>query len=196
MGSGSSRGKKVAPACVTEVNVTKTGANVASTKQDRSPFKPLRNHSVWRKVPARAQPDCHSQGRDSDFSGEDLSIDGELERDLEVSEDIEKASVKRTCPKKSFIRSKTYGLCHFGQEDAGEEVSPPDPRLQESGGAEGPRVSHGGSKDVNKRDNSAAHLKRLTPACSTQTDVRAFIFVLVDMILVCIHCALIHLSYF
>ncbi|XP_034432804.1 uncharacterized protein LOC117756412 [Hippoglossus hippoglossus] len=167
MGSGPSRGKKVAPACISEVNVTKTTAGVPSPKQDSRIFKPLKIHAVLRNARNRAQPDCHSQGPDSDFSGEDEDIDAELDTVLADYEERERITAKKQPPKKTFMKSKTYGLCHLGREDTEDEVSAA-PRLSASGGAEEPRVPRGGSEDVNKRSNDAfTHLKKPT-VCTSQ----------------------------
>ena len=158
MGSGTSRGKRVAPACVTEV--TKTSVGVTSVpKPDRRPFK---IHALLRNARNRAQPDCHSEGHDSDFSREDEDIDGELDTVLADYEERGRESVKNNPPKKTVIKSKTYGLCHFSRED--EE----DP--------EEPRGSHGGSRHVNKTSKDAfTHSKKHTPACHSQHSVRIFI---------------------
>ncbi|XP_019953398.1 uncharacterized protein [Paralichthys olivaceus] len=167
MGSGPSRGKKVAPACMSEVNVTKTTAGVPSPKQDSRIFKPLKIHAVLRNARNSAQPDCHSQGPDSDFSGEDDDIDAELDTVLADYEERETIPVKKQPPKKTFMKSKTYGLCHFGREDTEDEVSAA-PRLSASGRDEEPRGSRGGSEDVNKRSNDAfTHLKHHT-VCTSQ----------------------------
>lgn len=170
MGSGTSRGKKVAPACVSEVNVTKTAVGT-SPKQDSRPFKPLKIHAILRNARNRAQPDCHSEGHDSDFSREDDDIDGELDTVLADYEERGRASVKKNPPKKTVVRSKTYGLCHFSQEDDEDLSSAPRPRAVE------PRGSHGGSRDVNKRSNDAfTHFKKHTPACPSQHSVSTFTF--------------------
>ncbi|XP_022606372.1 uncharacterized protein LOC111225648 [Seriola dumerili] len=162
MGSGPSK-KKVAPACVSEVNVTKTTAGVTSPKQDSHPFKPLKIHATLRNARNRARPDCHSEGHDSDFSGEDDDVDGELDTVLKDYEELERLSVKKNITKKSFMKAKTYGLCHFSREDTEDDVSSA-PRSRASGRAEEPRGSHGGSRDVNKRSNDAfTHLKNHTP---------------------------------
>ncbi|XP_068573938.1 uncharacterized protein [Cebidichthys violaceus] len=154
MGSGTSRGKKVAPACVSEVNVTQTTAGVAYPKQDSRPFKPLKIHAILRN---RAQPDCHSEGHDSDFSREDDDIDEEMDTFLTDCKVRGRATAKTNHPKKTVIRSKTYGLCHFSQEDDEDLSSAPRSRAEE------PRGSHGGSRDVNKRSGDA-----FTPACHSQ----------------------------
>lgn len=173
MGSGTSRGKKVAPECVSEVNVTKTVVGT-SPKQDSRPFKPLKIHAILRNARNRAQPDCHSEGHDSDFSREDDDIDGELDTVLADYEERGRASVKKNPPKKTVVRSKTYGLCHFSQEDDEDLSSAPRPRAVE------PRGSHRGSRDVNKRSNDAfTHFKKHTSACPSQHSVRTFIFFII-----------------
>ncbi|XP_045918446.1 uncharacterized protein LOC123978886 [Micropterus dolomieu] len=158
MGSGTSRGKKVAPVCVSEVNVTKTAAGT-SPEQDSSPFKPLKIHAILRNARNRAQPDCHSEGHDSDFSREDDDIDGELDTVLADYEERGRVSVKKHPPKKTDIRSKTYGLCNFSKDDD-EDLS---------SRAEEPRGSHDVSRDVNKRGNDAfTQFKKHTHACPSQ----------------------------
>ncbi|XP_029317254.1 uncharacterized protein LOC115027863 [Cottoperca gobio] len=157
MGSGTSRGKKVAPACVSDVNATKTAAGVTSPKQDSRPFKPLKSHAILRNARNRAQPECHSEGHDSDFSREDDDIDGEMDTVLADYEERGRSSVKTNPPKKTAIRSKTYGLCHFSQEDDKDFSS------------EEPRGSQCGSGDVNKRSSDAfTHFKKQTPAYPSQ----------------------------
>ncbi|XP_041668121.1 uncharacterized protein LOC121525957 [Cheilinus undulatus] len=164
MGSGTSRGKRVAPACVSEVNVVKT--NATSPKQDNSAFKPLKIHAILRNARNRAHPDSHSEGHDSDFSREEDDIDAELDTVLADYEERDRASAKKNPPKKAVIRSKTYGLCHFSQED--EEELRPAPRPRASGGDE-PRGSRGESRDVNKRSNDAfTPCRKNTPASPTQ----------------------------
>ncbi len=164
MGSGTSRGKKVAPACVSEVTVAKTAAG-ASPKQNLRPFKPLKIHAILRNARNRAQPDCHSEGHDSDFSREDDDIDAELDTVLADYEERGEAAEEKTPPKKTVIRSKTYGLCHLCQDLSAEE----------------PRGSSGGSRVLNNRSNDAfTHVKKHTPASPIQHNVRAFISLLLD----------------
>lgn len=171
MGSGTSRGKRVAPADVSEVIVAKKA--VPAPKQDTHAFKPLKIHAILRNARNRAQPDSHSEGHDSDFSREDENIDAELDTVLAEYEERERASVKKSPPKKAVIRSKTYGLCHFGQED--EEDFSSAPRPLESGGDTGPRGSHGGSVDVNKRSNDAfTHFTKHPPASPSLKNVSTF----------------------
>ncbi|XP_040056381.1 uncharacterized protein LOC120833384 isoform X2 [Gasterosteus aculeatus] len=130
MGSGTSRGKRVTPACVSEVNVTKTTVGVTPSVQERRSFKPLEVGAILRNARNRAQPDRHSDGHDSDFSGED---DGGMDTFLTDREDRERSAVKTNHAKKTVIRSKTYGLCHRGEEE--EEVSSaPRLRTEEASG--------------------------------------------------------------
>lgn len=171
MGSGTSRGKKVAPACVSEVNVTKTAAGVTSPKQQSRAFK---IHTILRNARNRAPPDCHSEGHDSEFSGEDDDIDGEmLDTVMAEYEERERTSVKKHPSKKTFIRSKTYGLCHFSREEADDDLSSAPP-LKETGTDEETRGgSHGGPRDVNKRSNDAfTHFRKHTPPDPGQHNVR------------------------
>lgn len=111
MGSGTSRGKKVAPACVGQVTSIK-----ASCKPVKRPLQPPKIHAILRNARKCAQRDRHREGHDSGSSGEDN--DGE--RDA-VPERRGWVSEKTIPAKKS---SKTYGLCHArreGEEDSGPE---------------------------------------------------------------------------
>lgn len=154
MGSGASRGKRVAP--VTEVSVAKT----ASRKSINCPFKPPKIHAILRNARNRTQPRRHSEGRDSDFSREDDGIDGDMDTAVADEQEQSWASAKRNPPKRNAFRSKTYGLCRSGQED-------------EESGSEEPR----GSRDVNKGDSDASrHFKKQTAAPSSQLRVRIFLF--------------------
>ncbi|KAM3595136.1 uncharacterized protein V6R79_018753 [Siganus canaliculatus] len=160
MGSGTSRGKKVAPACVSEVNVTKKAVGKSSSKQNHHPFRPLKIHAVLRNARHRAQPGCHSEGQDSDLSREDDDIDTEL--DTVVADYNDRVSAKKTVPKKTVIRSKTYGLCHGGQEDE-EDFSSEEPR---------------GGGVVNKRSNDAfIHVQKQKPASNVQGNLSSQGFV-------------------
>lgn len=114
MGSGTSRGKKVAPACVDQVTSIETSSK---------PLQATKIHAILRSARSNcAPPDRLSEGRDSGSSGED--DDGE--RDA-VPERQEWVSARKVTSRKS---SKTYGLCHSrrdGEEDSGPE-EPPAPR--------------------------------------------------------------------
>ncbi|XP_076013918.1 uncharacterized protein LOC143006380 [Genypterus blacodes] len=153
MGSGTSRGKKVAPACVSEVSLSKAAASssssssrVASSKRDNRAFKPLHIHAILRNARNRAQPDCHSEGHDSELSAEDEDMDRGLDTVLTDYEERERSNESKTHPKRFFVRSKTYGLCHLRRGDAEE-----------------PRG------DVNKMSDAAFnHLDKHTPPCTSQ----------------------------
>lgn len=117
MGSGTSRGKKVAPARVDQVTSFKT-----SSKPLDRPLQAPKIHAVLRNARGNcAPPDRRSEGRDSGSSGED--DDGG--RDA-VPERREWVSARKVTARKS---SKTYGLCHSrrDEEDSGPE-EPPAPR--------------------------------------------------------------------
>lgn len=161
MGSGTSRGKKVAPACVSEVNAAKA----ASPKRDGGrAFEPLQIHALLRTARnAGAQPDRHSEGNDSDLSREEEEdADQELDTVLADYEERGRASAKRDPPKKTAVRSKTYGLCHLRREE--DEDSTPR-----------------GSRGVNKRSDEAfTHFQKHTPACPSQHSVRDCITLMFD----------------
>uniref|UniRef100_A0A1A8CZ01 Uncharacterized protein n=1 Tax=Nothobranchius kadleci TaxID=1051664 RepID=A0A1A8CZ01_NOTKA len=146
MGSGASRGKKVAP-CVT--NVTNTGPGVASSKLDRGPFKNIKTRTALRNARSREHPDSFTKRHGSDFSGDE---DGAVLADEENRNGF---FVKISPPKRTFLRSKTYGLCHFSQEDSEDAIG-------SSKRSEEPRPA--ASKDVNKR-------RQHTPGASTQQDM-------------------------
>ncbi|MEQ2249169.1 hypothetical protein ILYODFUR_026606 [Ilyodon furcidens] len=134
MGSGTSRGKKVAPACVSEVTRA-GGAGLHPSQQARGPFN-------QRKVQGR-----HSEGPHSECSGED---DDTLRGD--------NTDGRGASPRRTFIWSKTRGLCPFSREDTEDETSS-SPQLDE------PRVPRRGQQDVNKRSNCVfTHRKPHTPA--------------------------------
>lgn len=132
MGSGTSRGKKVAPACVREVRMSKAGgAGVHPSQEARGP---LSQHKV--------QPESHSEGPHSD-------------------DDTDGPSVRKTSPRRTFIRSKTYGLCPFSGGDTEDEASC------------SPRVPRSVPRDQNKRSDCVfTPRKQQTPADFTQRHVR------------------------
>ncbi|XP_035466808.2 cystin-1 [Scophthalmus maximus] len=139
MGSGPSRGKKVAPARASEGTVAGAAAGVTSAERDSRPLRPPQG---------RAQPDRHSEGPDSDLSGEDDDDADGGGGGVVGGPDAVLAgglSAERPPAKKSFVKSKTYGLCHLGRADAEDEGSR----------AEEPRGPRGASEDVNKRRNDA-----------------------------------------
>ncbi|XP_056152363.1 uncharacterized protein LOC130126763 [Lampris incognitus] len=172
MGSSTSRGKKIAPACVTEVNGCGRDANAGSPKRDTRSLKPLTTPKFTKDAdadaPSRALSDCHSQGRDSDFSVEEEEeedddhgdVEGELDRVVSDCVEYDDRDTKRTpkTPKKSFIRSKTFGLCHLKRVHTDNGLNS-TPRLQTSMKAE-----EACGVDVNrKNDDELGHSRKLTP---------------------------------
>ncbi|XP_077477570.1 uncharacterized protein LOC144090125 [Stigmatopora argus] len=151
MGSGTSRGTRVAPA---GLGAEAKPAKKASSSAKRDAFDALRSLAS-----RRAPVDCHSAGNDSDLSG-----DEDEDADTEIADDEEgRAAVRRRCKKnpapskKVFTRSRTYGLCHFSR---GEEDEQPRGASRSSscsssgnGGAEGPQGSRGAGS--NKTDHDA-----------------------------------------
>lgn len=149
MGSGTSRGKRVAPARVSEA------------------------HAILR-VSARhraQQPECRGDGRDPERSSRDDDDDAAIEADADtaVADEQEQswACVKKSPSnqkKKKVVKkkkeekekkSRTYGLCRSRQED-------------EESGAEEPR----GSRVVNKR--AFLQVGKQTAAPSGHLTVRTF----------------------
>lgn len=112
MGSGTSRGKKVAPACVIrEVRMNKGGgAGVHPSQKGRGPCS---RHKV--------QPESRSEGPHSD-------------------NDTDGPSARKTSPRRTFIRPKTYALCPFSGGDTEDEASC------------SPRVPRSVPRDQNKSD--------------------------------------------
>lgn len=153
--------------------MAKTTTSVTSPKQQSRAFKPLKIHTILRTARNRAPQDCHSEGHDSEFSGEDDDIDGELlDTVMADYEERERASVKKHSSKKTFIRSKTYGLCHFSREDVDDDLSSTPP-LKAMGTAEESHTSHGEPRDVNKKSNDAfTHSGKHTPQGPDQHNVR------------------------
>ncbi|XP_036398630.1 uncharacterized protein LOC118787245 [Megalops cyprinoides] len=114
MGSGSSRGKKVAPASVTEVNVYRTEKDSPECNQKENDrlFKSFKIQKLtdlsrsW----GRTRPDCHSEGHDSEFSADDdEDIEAELDRVMAEYESRRYRSSKGS-QKNSFTRCKTSGF--------------------------------------------------------------------------------------
>ncbi|XP_077395882.1 uncharacterized protein LOC144032091 [Festucalex cinctus] len=152
MGSGTSRGTKVAPAGLGETKPAKASSSVASSKRDA--FDALRAHAR-----RRAPVDCHSAGNDSELSGDDDDADAELDGYDEAGTAARPRGKKeQAASKKAFTRSRTYGLCHFssGEEDEqqqGVSFSTTSSSSSGPGGAQGPHGSREG--DNNKRNHHA-----------------------------------------
>lgn len=146
MGSGTSRGKKVAPACA------------SPNASPRRPFKPPQIQEILRNARNR---DCRGEARDSDSSREDDDIEGETDTVQEKCKQRGWDSAKRNPTKKSAIRSKTYGLCHSNQED------------EEDSSSEEPPGSRVANKTSN---NTSPHFQKHAAVSQNQLTVRVCSF--------------------
>ncbi|XP_057715393.1 uncharacterized protein LOC130930997 [Corythoichthys intestinalis] len=162
MGSGTSRGTKVAPAGLGGE------AKKASSTAKRDAFDALRTHAG-----RRAPVDCHSAGHDSELSGDDDDADAELDAEMagydEAGTAVRRKGKKNPAPsKKAFTRSRTYGLCHFS---SGEEDEQPRGASSSSssglGGAQGPQGSRGAASNKSDRDAFASPHNRSPQAILT-----------------------------
>ncbi|KTG35156.1 hypothetical protein cypCar_00006675 [Cyprinus carpio] len=111
MGTAKSRMKKVAP--VTEENVCSGGIH----RDESQLFGPSETKPADRRltIRRRAQPDCNSEGQDSEFSADDLAV--EVDRILAecVSTDI---SLNRTSYKMPMFGSNSLGLYYAKAQDS------------------------------------------------------------------------------
>ena len=134
MGSGTSRGKKVAPANVREITVLNRDDNIVhSLNEDKLPLQPVKipTFSNFTLSQNMAKHDCHSEGHHSEFSADEDEIAEELDRVLSEYERPRGIFSKGTnSPKKSFIRSKTYGFCRRVNHEREFNSSPHLPRLE------------------------------------------------------------------
>lgn len=161
MGSGSSRGKKVAPSSVNEINSFRRDDNTVHVlKEERHLFKPLKitkstNLSQSRN---RAQHDCHSEGHDSEFSVEDDDIDVELNRVLQEYDNRELRSKRKTFAKMLLIGSDSNGFCHsrrvYNESDFNSTPHLQSSELSEGTGAHCP---YNGSVGVINKDKNVFH---------------------------------------
>lgn len=107
MGSGKSRGKRVAPASETDAvdnNSVKAGEN---NKSSVGHFRVRASTSLANK---NTHTDCQSEGQHSEWS---TDLEGELEEILGES-DEQKSNVNNdSSVKKRFFSSKTFGLCNY-----------------------------------------------------------------------------------
>lgn len=167
MGSGTSRGKRVAPACVTEITVSNRDENkIHSLTEDQRSFHPVKipPFSNISQSQNRAQSDCHSEGHDSDFSADEDDLDEELGRVLAEYESPKGIFSKgKVSPKKSFIRSKTYGFCNITRKH-NERDFHSSPHLQRPEQCEKPRLLLNSPEEVNKKINTR-NILHLTAQC-------------------------------
>ncbi|KAJ8290532.1 hypothetical protein GJAV_G00014100 [Gymnothorax javanicus] len=132
MGSIGSRGKKVAPASATNVNVYQSEDSAECQRKDGDAFNPLKIQKLadinrsW----SRGRPDYHSEGNDSEFSADDDDIEFELDR---VMAEYEKRQVNSITgsKKKSVERSKTCGFSNTERAYSGRDFTPA-PRFNSS----------------------------------------------------------------
>lgn len=111
MGSGTSRGKRVAPARVREAHaISRINARNRSQQEQ--------------------QQSCRSEGRDPDRSSssrDDDAIDGDADTAAADEQEQSWACVKKspTSQKKKKKKSRSYGLCRSRQEDEDSSVEEP-----------------------------------------------------------------------
>ncbi|XP_029585716.1 uncharacterized protein LOC115172425 [Salmo trutta] len=162
MGSGSSRGKKVAPASVNEINAFKRDDNtVHVSKVESHLFKPLKKPKLTNLNQSRnitQQLDCHSEGHDSEFSAEDDDIDVGLDRVLEEYDNRELRSKRKTFAKMLLIGSDTNGFCNsrrvYNESDSNLTPHLQSCELSEGTGAHCP---YNGSVGVINKDKNVFH---------------------------------------
>ncbi|XP_062379247.1 uncharacterized protein LOC134067813 [Sardina pilchardus] len=111
MGSGKSRGKKVAPASETDADEVNNDSEQAEGN-NKSSVEPLRvqaytNLSLANK---KTHPDCQSEGQNSEWS---TDLEGELEEILAESNEQKTNLNKDSSVRKQFFSSKTFGLCNY-----------------------------------------------------------------------------------
>ncbi|XP_061649670.1 uncharacterized protein LOC133487323 [Phyllopteryx taeniolatus] len=154
MGSGTSRGTKVAPAVLGEAKPAKK-ASSSGLSSKRDAFDALRIHAR-----RRAPVDCHSAGHDSEFSGDDDDdADAELAGYDEAVAAGRRRGKKNPVSKRAFTRTRTYGLCHFSSREEDEREKGASSSSSSSsataglGGAQGPHGSRGAGN--NKRGHDA-----------------------------------------
>ncbi|KAL2098801.1 hypothetical protein ACEWY4_005281 [Coilia grayii] len=121
MGSGNSRGKKVAPASETD-----TADDSAQVDRKRvSSVEPRRVQPctdlglLHKKMP----PDSRSDGQYSESS---TDLEGELDEILAESDCQESRVNKKNSAKKHFFSSKTFGLCNYIRVRNDEDVTSTD----------------------------------------------------------------------
>ncbi|XP_028652705.1 uncharacterized protein LOC114648069 [Erpetoichthys calabaricus] len=126
MGSGSSRGRKVSAALEKDANTLHKGVKQGELEGDSRLYK-IQKLSRFCQPRARAAPDCHSEGNESDFSLDEEDADGEhterkLDRALAELEGNDFSS-KRKHHQGSFVRSNTYSFCSSRQVYPGPDFS-------------------------------------------------------------------------
>ncbi|KAL1258298.1 hypothetical protein QQF64_011542 [Cirrhinus molitorella] len=99
--------KKVAPVSVTGENVCSSGIH----RDESQLFDPSNTKTSDRHVSIRkAQADCNSEGRDSEFSADDLAV--------EVDRILADISLNRTSYKMPMFGAKSLGLYYAKGQDS------------------------------------------------------------------------------
>lgn len=107
MGSGKSRGKRIAPANETDAVNNDSVKGDGNSKSSAEPFRVRASTSLANK---NTQLDCHPEGQHSEWS---TDLDGELEEILAEADEKEGHVNKDSLVKKRFFSSKTFGLCNY-----------------------------------------------------------------------------------
>ncbi|XP_041929180.1 uncharacterized protein LOC121693669 [Alosa sapidissima] len=108
MGSGKSRGKRVAPASETDADEVNNDSEQAEGNI-KSSLEPIRVQAYTNlSLANKKHPDCQSEGQNSEWSTE-----GELEEILAESNEQKCDLHKDSSVKKQFFSAKTFGLCNY-----------------------------------------------------------------------------------
>ncbi|XP_073682577.1 uncharacterized protein [Garra rufa] len=112
MGAAKSRMKKVAPVSVTEENVCSRGIH----RDESRLFGPSNSKTSARRVSImRAQANCNSEGKDSEFSADDPA--------MEVDRILADISLNRTSYKMPMFGDKSLGLYYAKGQDSNGATS-------------------------------------------------------------------------
>ncbi|CAL8296746.1 unnamed protein product [Arctogadus glacialis] len=177
-----SRSKKIAPVCVVEINVSKretespeeTVAPAPRSPGDvrnsfrRFKFPNFTNGSNFSKVDFRRRGSPRSTEKDDAHRGKP-------ERTPAACDD-EHGNISKTKNghnKKSFVRSRTYGLCTFKRVSSNTELNPTTTPSQAFTSSNESRRQECGWEDVNKNGNSVfSHVRKHAPAAGSDHEHR------------------------
>ena len=181
-----SRSKKIAPVCVVEINVSKRETESPEETVAPAPSSPgdVRNSFRRFKFPNFtngtnfSKVDC--ERRDSPRSTEkDDAHRGKPERtcDDDDDDDDDDGNISKTKSghnKKSFVRSRTYGLCTFKRVSSNTELNlTTTPSQAFTSSSSEPRGQECGWEDVNKNGNSVfSHVRKPAPAAGSDLEHR------------------------
>lgn len=107
MGSGKSRGKRVAPASETDAVDNESVKADEDNKNSVEPFRVRASTSLANK---NTHPDWQSEGQHSEWS---TDLEGELEEILADSDEQKSHENKGSSVKKRFFSTKTFSLCNY-----------------------------------------------------------------------------------